>query len=427
MEILLVNPMPSGSLVPPFPVLPLGLALIAAVAVDSGATVSVISGQNYLEDIATYFKAHSPDLVGMQTFINNLKLCHKLSNWIKVKNPSTTTVLGGVEATNDPNQALACDSVDCIVPGEGEVIFKNLITSLSTDFSKIPGLIFKNRAGQIEKNPGGSIIHELDDLPQIPYWLFYNQDTKLGHILTHRGCPHHCSYCPLKFKAGVSIRTHSVTRIVDSIRLMQKNHGIEYIEFFDENFTMHKEIVAELCRELSHLDIKWKCTARISETSIELLEKMIDAGCDEILFGIGSGVSRLQKVLGTEEDLNYSKYLISQLASQKIKTIAAFSVGIPTETKQEFWQTVDYAMNLKTHEIRIDPAAPLPGTLLYDLATSGGRFLIRNWEDYARPGQLIYLPAGRRYNEFLYSMLYVKSKLHLRRLPSKLKRRFLNG
>ncbi|MBN1354829.1 radical SAM protein [bacterium] len=414
MRILLLNPMPRGSPVPTFPVLPLGIALIAAIARQGGAEVTVFSGPDLNRRISDYLVNNRPDLVGIQTFVNNLDTCFRLSGSIKSRCPETVIVYGGVQATNYPDRAFESPHLDCIVPGEGELIFHNLIETFGNGFQGVDGLIWRDSDGVVRRNPGHRIVENLDDLPQIPYSLFYGRNAvTTGHILTHRGCPFHCSYCPLRFRAGSTIRKHSPERVVSTIEYLRREFRIRHLEFFDENFTMHPDLVESICRAMEPMNLTWNCTARISQMNPELANIMARSGCREILFGIGSGVPRLQEVLGTFEDLDKAPALIEKIRKEGIRVILAFSLGIPGETKLEFNHSVKYALRLKADRVRFDPSAPLPGTRLHELAGQGGRFLISTWDEYLNPGQIIYLPAGRRPGEF---------KMHL--YAAKLRARF---
>ena len=57
---MLIDPIPSGGPKPPHPVLPLGLSLIAGVAVDFGAKVSVVHGHDYEKQVFDYLKKYKP-------------------------------------------------------------------------------------------------------------------------------------------------------------------------------------------------------------------------------------------------------------------------------------------------------------------------------------------------------------------------------
>lgn len=405
-RILLIDPMPPGSLQPPFPVLPFGLSCIASIAHAEDADVRVLWGQNLQEPLDRLLKTWKPDCAGFQTFVNTMWLCRDFARKIRSTAPDCLIVFGGVEASNNPEQSLQEPAVDAVITGEGEMQFKLLLERLGDDPISSPGLVHRDESGRMIRNQGKCLFENLDDLPEIPYRMFYGDGpVPVGHMLTHRGCPFHCSHCPLRFRAGVPIRSHSAERIGKTVRRLYQDHQIHHLEFFDENFTMDPDHVLAICEEISSLPLTFSCTARISQVSVDLCSRMAAAGCSRIVFGLGTGISKHQKTLGTHENLDHARRLIAELQPMGIIPEAVFSMGLPGETREDFRATVSYALSLKNCRVRFEPAAPLPGSELHRTAQNGGRFLIRSWDDYIRPNQVIYLPAGWSKTAF-YTELY---------------------
>jgi len=415
LKILLVNPMPEGALNPPHAVLPLGIACIAAIARHEGADVRILSGTRLDGALDAMLETWRPDCAGFQTFVNNTGLCDALAGSIRRAAPDAFIVFGGVEATNNPDGMLTEPAIDAVIPGEGEAMFQSLIRRLPDTPFTTPGLIYRKPDGSIRTNPGKTLFENLDDLPPIPYELFYKKGSApIGHLLTHRGCPFHCSHCPLRFRAGIPIRSHSISRVVSTVKMLHETYGVRHIEFYDENFTMDPEHVQGISDGLQALPVTYSCTARISQVSLSLCRDMAAGGCRTIVFGLGTGVPRLQDILGTHEDLDHARDIIEQLPGLHIEPLAVFSMGIPTETPAEFKQTVAYALSLKGCRVRFEPAAPLPGSQLHATAQSGGRFLIRSWADYVRPNQIVYIPAGRTRLSFTVDLYRAKLKARLK-------------
>jgi len=413
MRVLLINPMPEGSLVPPFPTLPLGIACISSIARELDADVRVLSGPGIDPALDALLGDWQPDCAGFQTFVNNTALCRAMAERIRRTAPEAFIVYGGVEASNRPDELLAHPAVDAVIPGEGEYIFRELMQRLPDMPWTTPGLIYRNDEGTVQTNPGKALYENLDDLPPVPYELFYgNGPVPVGHMLTHRGCPFHCSHCPLRFRAGVPIRSHSTERVIETAGMLHRRFGVRHIEFYDENFTMDPDHVRGISEGLAALPITFNCTARISQIDFELCRDMARGGCTSITFGLGTGVPRLQTILGTHENLDHARNLLARLPELGIEPLVVFSMGIPTETRAEFNETVAYAMGLNGCRIRFEPAAPLPGSPLFKTAQSGGRFLIRSWDDYVRPNQIVYLPAGRTRWSFITDLY--RAKIHAR-------------
>lgn len=415
MRVLLINPMPRGSLNPPHPTLPLGIACIASIACELDADVRILSGPDIEEALDKLLDSWHPECAGFQTFVNNTALCHAMADTIRGVAPDAFIVYGGVEASNNPETMLEHPPVDAVITGEGEYTFRELMQRLPDQPFTTPGLMYRNDRGNIHTNPGKALYENLDDLPPLPYSLFYGSGpVPVGHLLTHRGCPFHCSHCPLRFRAGVPIRSHSVERVVATVHKLHTAFGIRHIEFYDENFTMDPDHVRGISHGLAALPITYSCTARISQIDLDLCRDMAAGGCTSITFGLGTGVQRLQTILGTHEDLDHARDLITRLPEIGIEPLAVFSMGLPTETRAEFDATVQYALSLDGCRIRFEPAAPLPGSQLHKTAQSGGRFLIRGWDEYVRPNQIVYIPAGWTRWSFMIHLYRAKIRARLK-------------
>lgn len=413
LRVLLLNSVATGSLQPPFPVLPLGMALNTAIATAAGCECRVLFGQNLQQALQNLLQNWTPDCAGFQTFVNTMTESHKLAEIIRNAAPNAFIVFGGVEASNNPESALKNSAVNGVITGEGEMQFRELLARLADNPYESPGLIHRADDGSLITNPGKRLFENLDDLPEIPYELFYGTGpVPVGHILTHRGCPFHCSHCPLRFREGVPIRSHSAARIISAVKRLHEQFGVRHIEFFDENFTMDPDHVSEICQGIQSIPVTFSCTARISQVNIDLCREMADAGCRQIVFGLGTGVPRLQSILGTHENLDHARELFVRLSETPIQPLAVFSLGLPTETRTELRKTVRFATKLKGCAVRFEPAAPLPGSELHVTACQSGRFLIDSWDDYRRPGQVVYLPEGWTTRSF-YTELY-KAKLAAR-------------
>lgn len=427
-RILLLNPVATGSRQPPFPVLPLGIACNAAIARDAGADLRVLSGQNIEESLRKLLHTWKPDCAGFQTFVNTMALSHSLADMIRLAVPDAFIVFGGVEASNNPESALSHPAVDGVITGEGEMQFRCLLERLPDNPYDTPGLVYRDDNGPLKTNPGKCLFENLDDLPGIPYELFYgNGPVPVGHILTHRGCPFHCSHCPLRFRTGVPIRSHSAERVVDMVSFLHRRFGIRHVEFYDENFTMDTDHVSGICRGLASIPVTFSCTARISQVTMDVCRELSDAGCRLITFGLGTGVPRLQTILGTHENLDHAHELIARLSETSIQPLAVFSLGIPTETRSEMRQTVRYASRLPGCMIRFEAAAPLPGSPLHLTANESGRFLIRSWNEYRYPGQVVYIPGGWSVAAFYTELYRAKATARLKTIRSRFTTYFKGG
>jgi radical SAM superfamily enzyme YgiQ (UPF0313 family) len=85
-----------------------------------------------------------------------------------------------------------------------------------------------------------------------------------------------------------------------------------------------------------------------------------------------------------------------------IRSRASFILGLPTETRQESRQTIQFAFNLPLDQVRFSIATPFPGTELWDIAVREGKIdpetidwtklsLMGGYADYLP----LYYPDGR--------------------------------
>ena len=95
--------------------------------------------------------------------------------------------------------------------------------------------------------------------------------------------------------------------------------------------------------------------------------------CFSVALGIESGSERVRK-----EILNrhYSNKLLLDIAkrlhSKKIKFRTYNMIGIPTETEEEIWETIDMNIKMKTDFPRGAIFTPMPGTKIVDIAQKNG-------------------------------------------------------
>jgi hypothetical protein len=235
-------------------------------------------------------------------------------------------------------------------------------------------------------NPPRPLIKELDKLP-FPKWelLPYQRYTlpkssTTGLVpylpmLTSRGCPFGCHYCPYPVTEGLPFRFRSPQNVVDEIEHLVRDLGIEYIIFRDPMFSLRQERVVAICNEIEHrgLAIRWKCETRIDCLNEATLRAMAAAGCEGINFGIESAEVEIQTNVGrkpiTQSEIIETVALCRKLG---IRTFCFFIVGLPGDTVETVLATIDFAIRLRPNWVQFNAASPLIGTKLRAWAVSRG-------------------------------------------------------
>jgi anaerobic magnesium-protoporphyrin IX monomethyl ester cyclase len=219
---------------------PLGLLYIAAflekhTKYDIKIIDSQVENLDY-ESLKSRIDSINPDVVGLTAMTMTLIDVIKTISLVKTVNKNIKVVLGGPHAHLFPEETINLKDVDCLVLGEGEEVFKELLYAIDnkTALRKIPGLVFKDN-GKIVNTGTRPFITNLDNLPfparhLVPYKKYTSLLSKGGAvttIFTSRGCPFRCSFCD-RPNLGHLFRARSAINVVDEIEECRKMGIYEY-------------------------------------------------------------------------------------------------------------------------------------------------------------------------------------------------------
>lgn len=204
------------------------------------------------------------------------------------------------------------------------------------------------------------------------------------------------------------------------MKSLKEKFGVEFISIEDDNFLLFKPRAEEICKKIidHSLDISWTCLGRVNNVDDNILRLMKKAGCESIYVGLESGVPRILKLINKNISKKEINEGLRKIKANGLKVIGSFILGIPSETKDEMKQTVDYALSLPLDGVSFFTFTPYPNTELRSLAFQYGK-VSTNWQDYSgHPGSLPYIPNDmtqdelldfqeRAYKSFLLRPLYI--------------------
>ena len=295
-------------------------------------------------------------------------------------------VMGGYGPTPEPEFFLKKAGCDVVCMGEGEITISKLMEALDNKKSMetVPGVAWLEN-GKLRTTPRAPLIHNLDNLPPIPYEKFpmhYYRMLRLPKVkptefafplMSARGCSFKCTFC-YRMDPGYRIRTPEP--LLDEIEKLYKDYGITYIGFQDDLLMSSVEHTEAVCLEFlkRNLPIRWMCNGRLNYCSEELLQLMKDAGCDFINYGIES---MDQKVLN-----NMKKGLRPEMIVQGVEDTLKvgispglnFIFGNRGDNKETIKKAVNFLLKYDdfSQKRTIRPVTPYPGSpLYYDAIKSG--------------------------------------------------------
>lgn len=211
-------------------------------------------------------------------------------------------------------------------------------------------------------------------------------------IYGSKGCPFKCTFCvwpQVMFQKKVTLRDPE--QIVEEIKQAIALNSYKSIFFDDDTFNMGTERISRLCDHLKKIGLPWTMMGRLDISPDWLYDKMIDAGCVGMRFGIETfnlevlvrvkkGIER-KDFRGTLERLS-SKYPNLMLHITMMKDMPG-----QTEEMHQLDMEIIHSMGFTTHDIRrsyqLSHCAPFPGTELYEqMKTTDNVTALQNFRKY---------------------------------------------
>jgi len=395
MQVTLVNPPypPGAHQHPPF--MPLGLGYLAAAVLEKkGYDVNVIDCQALhltLSDVEKELGKRKPDFVGLTSTTLTYKSALNIIKVAKDVLPDCLTIIGGSHATFWDEEALnECPQLDIIVRGEGETTLLEIAKKVENgkSFHDVVGTTCR-KGDDIIKNPDRPHIEDLESLPYPAFHLWPIEHFKkygkiIFPVMTSRGCTFWCDFCSAVRMFGRKYRMRSPQKVVDELEFLYKKYGEDQYTFYDDAFTVDQSRTEEICNEILKrgLKIKWDCETRVDMVTKDLLQKMKDAGCIAVWFGVEAGSEQVIKAMGKGISLTQTFNAFKWANEVGLMTVASMILGFPGETRETAMESINLLKRIKSDEIGVYIATPYPGTPMYDYVKKMGWIKITDFNKY---------------------------------------------
>jgi len=371
------------------PILPLGLASIAAYLKDKDINVNISVIDAWAEKIGfeelerEVFKTKA-DIVGIQMLSPRYDEAKRTCEVCRKALPNSLIIAGGPHPSAIPEETLKdIPQLDMCCIGEGEITMFELVKTVenNTSFSDVDGLAYRE-GGEIVLTKPREFVKNLDELPFPARELFplekYKPQPPLGRnrpyfsLITSRGCPYQCAFCS-KATFKNSYRTRSPRKVCDEIEHLITKYNAKEIQFYDDDFTLDMKRAEEICDEIlrRNLKFRWSCSTRVDQVNEQLLRKMKMAGCWNVMYGVESGS---QKILDSISKGFTIQQIISAFEITKkigLTTLCSFIYGLPGETKETLQESFELAKKIKPNFFAGGPLKVYPGSRIYKLIQSG--------------------------------------------------------
>lgn len=306
----------------------------------------------------------------------------------KLRRKGIKVAIGGPHATVLPDEAF--QHADVIFIGEAEKTF--------------PAFLKDIEKNQIKRIYTSSSFPELSLSPLPAYRLTKKYPYKSVPIQTSRGCPHQCSFCISSKIYGNRIRCKTALQLEDELETIKEIFGKPYVFFTDDNLFIDKQRNNGLINIIKNSHINWYAfsDAGIADDD-QLLSKIADAGCTQLLIGFESLCSENLQGLNQNHwkmrKLNFYKEIIKRIQSYGIGVVGSFVMGMENDTADVFDNLYEFIEETSLYATNITVLTPFPGTETYRKYKSEGRLISEDWSAY-NGFELTFKPNNMTVEEF---------------------------
>ena len=378
-KVLLVSP-PSNSRYGGLRV-PAGIGHIAQALYDRSIEYEYIDlriGYTF-KDLINKASTFEPDLVGVSMITLDYKIAYQMISNIKKSLPHAKIVVGGHHMTILKEQVLEeCKDIDFGVDGDGEETIIELCDD-DKPIEDIKGLVYRNRE-EIVFNGRRSVVLDLDQYAFPRYEKFNMKDySKQIPIHSSRGCVGQCTFCPNKL-IGQKFRKKSTKYFVDEIEYWY-NRGHKQFAIDDDNFTLIRKRVFEVCDEierrgLKNLFIRCSNGIRADRVDRQLLERMMEIGVREVGIGVDGGNNKILNSLKKGETIEKIEKAIKDACDIGLDVKIFIIVGTPHETRADIEDSIKLAKKYPVARVNFNNAIPYPGTEMFEYVRDNNFFIV---------------------------------------------------
>lgn len=373
-------------------VFPIGIAYVSASLKKAGFDVSTVNlnyKKNPMDVLEKVIKEKNIDVVGTGGLSTQYPELRDIVSTAKRVNPDIITMVGGGIITGDAEPAMtALEYADYGMLGEGEETICELARYLENpeDYqrSEIDGIIYYENGSYVLTNPR----KEIEDLDSIPFpdydgfeydkvivndsstYIFSEDVLNTAAICGSRSCVYNCTFC--FHSSGKRYRKRSIDNIFKEIDWLISKYPVEQLFIVDELFASNQARLSEFCDRIKDYHLPWIASLRVDIVTKPMLEKLKEANCKAIGFGLESADNSILKSMRkniTIEQIDNALRLCNEVGMLSAGT---FIFGDLEETTVTYNNTLNWWKAHPEYYIKLALISVYPGSYLYKVACEKG-------------------------------------------------------
>ncbi len=319
-----------------------------------------------------------PDVVVIQASSLDLDLLRATLAALRgLDQPPLTILMGQILAAPGLVDPATMVGLDLAVPGEAEERVYQILGELDR------GRSLQALRAELEGTPP-FLVQSPSQLPPLLFTRASLHDYRMhyplrmlgrarwGHLLTGRGCPGACLFCsPVTRESyGTHLRLREPQELQAEVRGLVRL-GATVLSLDDDDFTASRDHVLAFCEGLGRMadPPRWICHARIDDMDPELIERMAQAGCVLLRFGVEAAspaVLRTLRKTGRDDWAELAQEVFARCHGAGMATTALVLLGNPDESLEQAEQSVALAHALGPDMVQFHYFTPYPGSAAYE-------------------------------------------------------------
>ncbi|MDP8234009.1 MAG: radical SAM protein [Candidatus Saelkia tenebricola] len=312
-----------------------------------------------IDRLAGILTERPESIIGFSVNLLSIHIASSIAQKIKSKNAKKLIVFGGPGCFwSYDRDVVPLGVVDVFVVGEGELPFYEVVDNFykGLDSSNIKGIVIY-KDGKLKDNTPANPVLDLDEIPYPTFEDFDLDDYGQGEqqatlpIGVSRGCISKCTFCVDHVMCN-PFRMRSPEHVIKEMEYHISVNGINNFSFNDLLCNGHLGKLEKLCDLIIKrgLKIKWGSYAVArGDMHLRLLNKMKQAGCETICYGIESGSDKILKIMSKIYNSSDAEKVLRLTHKAGIKATFNIIIGYPGESKKEFKETLDFVKRNKKY------------------------------------------------------------------------------
>lgn len=338
-------------------------------------------------------KDFTPDFVCIfASHTSSIKDAVFVSEYFKEKN--IKTIWCDALAALSPDGIFDLGCCDYILIDECCVSFFNLINALKNNLpiENVNGIAYRNNNKTVKTKPQELV--ELSELPIIDWSLIdakkcfrsFPGCKNMLYLFSSVGCPFKCTFCYATVLYKHLRRKRPIDYVLSEIEYLCKEKGLDGVNFSDELMLFDDDELEKIKALREKLDNRFIFGG---ETRPQLydrdkLQKLYDAGCRWLLFGLETGSQKMRSEFNKDYDDEKIRSVIDLCNEIGISSFGSFIIGYPGETEDDLKKTVSFALSLNLDAFLVNYFIPVVGSESYKKLNESNAFSIKSMLEYEK-------------------------------------------